>query len=1165
MKIKYLLAASVVSLSAAATIAAPAAAQTITSGIEGTVSDEAGTPLPGAEATITDERTGQTRTVTAGGQGNFRVGSLQPGGPYTVTVTAPGFEGQTVEEVFTSIQGSTSFNFELTPTVAGGADNTIVVTGARAQVTQLAVGPGTAFGTQTLEAFPSITRDIRDIIRIDPRVSIEQANDVDRISCLGGNDRSNVFTVDGIIQADVFGLNGTPFAARNTLPLPFDVIDQTSVEFAPFDVEYSEFTGCLVNVVTKAGTNEFHGSAFITYFDQGLLANEIDGRPLQAGNETRWGATINGPILPDRLFFSLGYEETDLGDGNDVGPFGGGFADEERFVTVEQFNEFARIANDVYGQDIGGFPTTLAESSVRYFGRLDAIISDEHRLEGTYQRLEETNVEPDFGGQQLGGLNSFEDEGTVSDYYSVRLYSDWSDTISTELRLSRSEVGDVQGPVGFGEAQSDNPTVRLAVGLDNDGSTVFGTDADGNGLGQNGLLTTGPGIFRSANQLDTKIDQARFLMNVDAGDGHFFKIGAELNDLEVFNLFAINATGTLFFRNLEDFENGIVAGGNFASVFGDLADEVVSGNLGGGTINASPSGDINEAAALFSRRIYSVFAQDEWQATDQLSVNLGLRVQLYDGDAPAPNPNFFDRYGFTNANSFGRLDTSVLPRVSATYEFDNDGFFYGSRVTGGVGIFTGGDPVVYFSNAFSNNGFNVGEGSTFDDECDGIDFNDDGSFSVVEGGQFTGFPQCAIAAGSAQASAGLADTQSTDPEFDVPTVVRANLGFETRFGGTSGFLGDWRLNLDYIYSRFNDTLNFVDLSQTPDIRVNGGFTVDGRPIYAAIDPSVDGCNAVLQGTGGTPPVYANVTPACFGTRRDDEIQLTNGPSYESHVASVILSKNFGAGILTEGGDAAINLGYAFTDSDNFRNVGSSTATSSFDVSAAFDRQAPAISTSNFETRHNFTVALNLREEFAEGFRTGIGLFFRARSGLPYSLTFDGGGVFNDSSSGSDNALLYIPTGVDDPNLSPAVFDEMGDLIGGSDPEAVNALLNYLDTSEVGEQCDFERGQSISRNTCQNEWFFDLDLRLSQEIPFIGSFTGIAEDRIEVFADFANFLNLLDSGWNVLRARGDFVDLVDGDVDDEGRYVITGFNPDDQNFLNINQSAWRIQIGARYEF
>ncbi len=499
MKMKYLLAASAVSLSAAAAMPVPVVAQQITSGIEGTVSDIDGNPISGATVVVTDTRTGQASTAAASADGTFRFGSLVPGGPYTVTATAGGFEGQSVEGQFITVSGNTEFSFELA-SAAGSADNVIVVTGARAGVQQLAVGPGSAFGEATLESFPSLSRDVRDIIRLDPRVSLERDNEVDRISCLGGNDRSNTFTVDGITQADTFGLNGTPFAARNSLPLPFDTIRETSVEFAPFDVEYSDFTGCLVNVVTKSGQNKFHGSAFYTFFNDDLLANtiqDVDGvqQPLSSGSEKRWGATLGGPIIKDRLFFYAGYEEVDLGDANDFGPSGGGFANEADFVTQDQFNQFAEIANRVYGQDIGGYPRTLDETSVRYFGRIDAYLNDDHRLEATYQRLEETNIKSDFGNDNLTGLNSFEAEGTISDYYSVRLYSDWSDKVSTELRLSRAEVGDTQGPVGFNEAQSDNPTVRLVVGVPN---ATSGLIADG----QDGILSTGPGIFRSANQLE---------------------------------------------------------------------------------------------------------------------------------------------------------------------------------------------------------------------------------------------------------------------------------------------------------------------------------------------------------------------------------------------------------------------------------------------------------------------------------------------------------------------------------------------------------------------------------------------------------------------------------------------------------------------------------------
>ncbi len=1152
MKLKYLLAASVVSLSAAATIATPVHAQQITSGVEGSVSDADGNALPGATVVITDTRTGATRTLTAGNGGGFSARGLVAGGPYTITATASGFEGQTLEGQSLSASGSLRLTFNLS---ASASEAVIVVTGNRVQATQQAVGPGSAFDLETLEGFPSITRNVVDIIRLDPRVSLDRNNEVDRISCLGGNDRSNTFTVDGIVQSDVFGLNGTPTASRNTFPIPFDVIRQTSVEFAPFDVEYSDFSGCAINVVTKSGSNEFSGSAFITYTDAGLRGDQAAeaGSVVPDFQDKRWGATLGGPIIKDRLFFYAGYEETDLGRPNTFGPNGGGFAVEADFVTQTQFDEFARIARDVYGQDIGGYPTVLDETSVRYFGRVDAYITQDHRLEATYQRLEETKVESDTGRDNLTGLNSFEDEGTVSDYYSLRLYSDWTDRISTEIRVSRAEVGDKQGPVGFGEAQSANPTVRLAVGV----TPVAGVTSD------EGILSTGPGIFRSANQLDTKIDQARFLMNIDAGD-HQIKLGAEINDLEVFNLFAINATGTIFFQNLTDFQNGLVAPGFFSSVFGS-ASQLTGGVLGGATIASSSTGDINDASATFSRQIYSFYAQNEWQATDQLNLTGGLRVQLYDGNGtPRFNQLFVDRFGFSNATPFSALDPVLLPRFSATYEmFNDEGFFRDTTLTAGVGIFSGGDPVVFFSNAFSNDGFASANGDSFSSACAGL-LDANGQFSVVNNGTFTGLPQCVVNAAVSRAAAGGADVKSTDPNFDVPTVVRANFGIDTMLGTDSGFFSDWNLKLDYIYSRFNDTLAINDLVQIPDITEGlNGFAIDGRPILDDIDPLAPGCNATLVGTGGVPPTYTGVTAACYGRGLDDYNQLTNGPSFDSHVFSAVLSKRFDGGLFTESGRFDLNLGYSYTDSNNTRNFFGATANGNFEDTAAFDFQDPAVSPSNFETKHRFTIAASLTEEFLDGYDTQLAMFFTARSGRPFSLTFADDGGFQDSTSGDNNALLYVPTGPNDPNLSP--------LTTATDAE-INQLVSFIG----GLNCDFTPGQSITRNSCNNDWVFDMDLRFSQELPFLGSLTGIKEDKIELFFDFDNVLNFIDSDWNVFRNRDDedgLVPLIGADgVDAQGRYIFTdlvtdatGVNIDPQDRIGFTNSVWRIQLGARYEF
>ena len=291
MKIKYYLAASLASLATSMVLAAPVAAQQITSGIEGRVANETGSPIEGATVIVTDTRTGATRTLTTGSGGNFSATNLVTGGPYTVEVNAPGFEGQSISDITTSLQGNTSLSFSLS--TGGGL---IVVSASRVRLAQLAVGPGQSFAGEVLTAAPTFNRDIRDVIRLDPRVSLDRDDGgagVDRISCLGGNDRGNAFTVDGTSQGDVYGLNDTGFSSRSSTPLPYDAIRETQVQFAPFDVEYGNFTGCAINVVTRSGGNAFTGGAFFEYANNDMRGDTVAGRPVAAIEaDKRWGAYL---------------------------------------------------------------------------------------------------------------------------------------------------------------------------------------------------------------------------------------------------------------------------------------------------------------------------------------------------------------------------------------------------------------------------------------------------------------------------------------------------------------------------------------------------------------------------------------------------------------------------------------------------------------------------------------------------------------------------------------------------------------------------------------------------------------------------------------------------------------------------------------------------------
>lgn len=1152
----------------------PAMAQQITTSIQGRVTNETGAPLANASVTITDTRTGTSQEFRTNSEGSFSAQNLTTGGPFTVTTTADGYQGQTLEQIFTSLQGATELTFSLSAVTTEVAADTIVVTGTRVRVTQLEVGPGTSFGTQVMQNAPSFNRDVRDIIRLDPRVSLDREDAAtggsgqDRISCLGGNDRANTFTVDGLAQSDLYGLNDTGFSSRSSTPIPYDAVRETQVQFAPFDTEYGNFSGCAINVVTKSGTNKFHGSAFYEFSNNDLRGDSVAGDDVApVKSDKRWGVSLGGPIIKDRLFFFGAYEKQTAGNSQDDGPIGGGYANEIPSVTVDQFNEISQVLRDVYGIDTGPLVTNRPFTNKRLFGRLDWHITDDHRLEVTYQKLKESTMRSDdfFTGSspQVTGANTFLLSGTDSKYYSARLYSTWSDQFSTEFRYSRAKIQDLQDPVGGGEAQSDNPIPRIIVGVDNPplGSSPIGQDPP------DATILAGPGTSRSANDLKTRVDMFKAVANYDAGD-HKLKLGFEVNTADIFNLFVQNATGTLVFRNLADLEAGLLSPGTGNNQTSTLPFRVTGGQTEGAFGNFSRTGDVNDAAAEFTRTIYSVYLQDDWRVNDRLNAVMGVRMDIFDGGQPSLNPNFVERYGFANTTGFSDIDPVYLPRIGLTYEMDDFSVFSRSKIQGGVGIFSGGDPLVWFGNAFQNNGFGFGQGTTQAAGCPA------GQIDVVTDGQFTGLPECFRQAGIDQAARGLGDTQSIDPDIKMPTVWRANIGWQTDINfGTSPFASGWRLNLDYIYSRFKNPYTIVDLSQVPAVTVDGeelglnGFTMDGRPIYRAIDPSIDGCTATLVDITPT-PIYENVNAVCFDTSRDDELMLTNSGSYDSHIASLILSKDFDRGIFTPGGSSYFTFGYAFTAASDRRNMFNSTAGSNYDQTAAFDRQNPAESRSFYGSRHNITFSGNFREEFVEDLATSFGFTFVARSGRPYSLTFSGDEVFNDAASGSNNALLYVPSGVNDPNISP-----------DSDMDAVQQLTNFASGLDCAKKY---LGRSIKRNTCTNDWYFDLDLRLSQELPGPGRLFGSPHglrDKITLYAMFDNFLNFLDNDWNVQRRRqfAGLQDVADIDgIDDEGRYIIsgvsqletgsdglTGFERD--NFINVSSSVWRVKVGVSYEF
>lgn len=1085
----------------------PAHAQQTTSEIRGAVTLSDGSALPGATVTIIDTRTGAARTVVTDANGAFSARGLPVGGPYTVTTSLEGFQSQRLEGIRANLGSATSIQVQMSTATTS---DEIIVVATRDNVSQLAIGPSASFDLDTLESLPSIDRDIRDVIRLDPRVTIDENNN-DSIQCLGGNFRSNSFTIDGVRNADGFGLNDSGFPNRNNLPIPFDAVRETSVEFAPFDVEYGQFSGCNINVVTKAGENEFHGSAFGVFNSSGLTGKTIDGRTVNTGEfkDWNWGASLGGPIIKDKLWFFGAYEEVkDGGVTIDTGPIGAGYANELDFLTLAQAESIAQTLQTVYGRDTIGLGRNLPDESRRILGRVDWAINDDHRLELTYSRLRESRQDPDdFGFNDFSFLDNYEIEGTNSENYSARLYSQWSDNFSTEVRVSRLDVEDIQGPVGGGEAQDANPIVRIIIdNIENNGN--FGD------------LVSGPGFFRSANDLQTQLDQFKFKGTYVSGR-HTITAGFEVDQFDVFNLFVPNATGTITFDSVADFEAG-------------LASEIDG--------NGSFTGDVNDAAAEFRRTIYTGYLQDEFQATDDLTLTYGLRLDWYaSDDRPMFNPVFEQKYGFDNTQAFNGLRV-VQPRFG--FNWDAGETWGGeTQFRGGIGVFSGGDPTVWFANNFQNFGGAIG----FGDEGDCM-MSD---LQVVTGGQFTGLPACITAAQIAEATQNQGSVNAVDPNFKVPSILRFNIGFShfTDFTGGGGFFDDWNVNVDFIRSQLQNSTDWVNLQLTP----TGELAPDGRPIVNNVNPLLPGCDAVFNGIrqGFSGSDLTDSGP-CDSGSTDEDILLTNaaGDDGFTQTISVGLAKEFEYNLGSIPGTFNFSFGYAHSKAEIVNPSNSSTASSSFEEVAVVTPNQAFLAPSQFVNNHNVTVAARFSQEFIENYPTRFNIFFNARSGRRFSYVFDED-VDRDLGDSDDEArrLLYVPTGPMDPVIDTSLLTQA----------EIDQLFNFFESSGLNRHA----GGFAPRNAFKDPWFKDMDIRFSQDLPgFFGS------DRFQVFVDVENFLNLIDDGMNRFRAFdrgnvGEGVEVYDIDIVG-GRYQITEVKDVEIDDF-VNPSVWAVQFGVRYDF
>jgi hypothetical protein len=286
----------------------PVFAQDTTSALRVLVTGQDGNAVEGVRVRVTHLPTQRSRVVSATSGGVVTVRGLAVGGPYRVeSADTDRYTSGESGEIYLVLGETEVIEMSVIP-VTVMEEVTVVATQS---LQELRIGAGRDFSRQTIEGIPSLARDFVSTLAVDPSILVD--NSVARgpaVSIAGQNFRYNSVTIDGVAQNDNFGLSKNASATQRT-PISIDAIEAMNVNVAPFDVTYGGFIGGNINIVTKSGTNEFHGGVFGFATDDGRTGNKSVGQDLGIGDfdEETWGFTLGGPIIKDRLFFFVNYEK----------------------------------------------------------------------------------------------------------------------------------------------------------------------------------------------------------------------------------------------------------------------------------------------------------------------------------------------------------------------------------------------------------------------------------------------------------------------------------------------------------------------------------------------------------------------------------------------------------------------------------------------------------------------------------------------------------------------------------------------------------------------------------------------------------------------------------------------------------------------------------------
>jgi hypothetical protein len=678
-----------------ASLPAFAQSQATTGVIQGTVDDPSGAVLPGAAVVARNVDTNFTRELKTDNEGRFVFLALPPG-RYTLTVTPSSGGFAVLEQSNVNVTVGKSISLNLRMKVAQGSEKVFVTDTPLIDAAK--TESSTTLDQQAVSATPVLGRKFEDLLTLTPGVSISQGPDGDEINFNGQRGIFNNISLDGgDYNNGFFGeqMGGQRAAADITL----DAIGEFQVVASGASAEFGRTAGGVVNVVTKSGTNNVHGSLFHYQRLQSLTSNTSDGKPLQDFHREQFGGTIGGPIKKDKQFFFFAFEQilanlsrANLGD--QLGPTAcpvqnptiladeallkpvsqGGNADCQRIALVNFYSASPFGLNE-------GAPVEKPIRNSNLLGKWDWNVNSANKISASYNFNYSKNRNQTFDVNTYGPSANGTEGPSKIQAVNVNFFSTVSSTKLNELHFT---YGREDRPRGA----NDLLTPDTGIGSD------FGA-----GQTNQFAFRFGNPFFLQPN-VDELFWRTQFKDSFAVVKGaHNFKVGGEWMHSKNSQVFR----GFFQGRYIFDSVNGFLRYASPAGPGGFGPQTIYCSGAGGAFQYATatcPAGFTNtggplllflQAAALngpatdatgfsaVTNEDFAVFAQDRWQITPRFTLSYGLRWEAQTLPDPVIDPSN-TAYGVLLSNpafpSNGKLPSQwkqFQPRLGIAWDITGQG------------------------------------------------------------------------------------------------------------------------------------------------------------------------------------------------------------------------------------------------------------------------------------------------------------------------------------------------------------------------------------------------------------------------------------------------------------------------------------------------------------